>query len=58
MDNPRSDRVRSVAALSKRSVRTRTGRFAVEGPQGVREAVRHAAPLVRDVYLTPEAMER
>ncbi|WP_377643059.1 TrmH family RNA methyltransferase [Oryzobacter terrae] len=58
MDNPRSDRVRSVAALSKRSVRTRTGRFAVEGPQGVREAVRHAAPLVRDVYLTPEAMAR
>ncbi len=58
MDNPRSDRVRSVSALSKRSVRTRTGRFAVEGPQGVREAVRHAADRVRDVYLTAEALER
>ncbi|MFQ6173389.1 TrmH family RNA methyltransferase [Oryzobacter sp. R7] len=58
MDNPRSDRVRSVAALSKRSVRARTGRFAVEGPQGVREAVRHAPASVRDVYLTAEAMAR
>lgn len=58
MDNPRSDRVRSVAALSKRSVRTRTGRFAVEGPQGVREAVRHAPDGVRDVYLTPDAAQR
>ena len=56
--NPRSERVRSVKALSKRPVRERTGRFAVEGPQGVREAVRWAAPRVRDVYLTPEALER
>ena len=39
-------------------MRERTGRFAVEGPQGVREAVRWAAPRVRDVYLTPEALER
>ena len=58
LSNPRSDRVRSVSALSKRSVRSRTGRFAVDGPQGVREAVRHAASSVRDVYLTAEAMER
>jgi TrmH family RNA methyltransferase len=56
--NPRSDRVRSVRALSKRPVRERTGRFAVEGPQGVREAVRYAAPTVRDVYVTPEAAQR
>ena len=44
LTNPRADRVRSVRALSKRPVRDRTGRFAVEGPQGVREAVRWAAP--------------
>ena len=56
--NPRADRVRSVRALSKRSVRARTGRFAVEGPQGVREAVRYAASRVLDVYVTPEALER
>ena len=56
--NPRSERVKAVKALSKRPVRERTGRFAVEGPQGVREAVRWAASRVRDVYLTPEALER
>jgi RNA methyltransferase, TrmH family len=54
--NPRSERVKAVKALSKRPVRERTGRFAVEGPQGVREAVRYAASRVRDVYLTAEAM--
>ena len=58
LTNPRSDRVRSVRALSKRPVRTRTGRFAVEGPQGVREAVRWAPERVRDVYVTPEAAQR
>ena len=58
LTNPRAERVRSVRALSKRSVRERTGRFAVEGPQGVREAVRYAAARVRDVYLTSEALER
>jgi TrmH family RNA methyltransferase len=58
LTNPRADRVRSVRALSKRPVRDRTGRFAVEGPQGVREAVRYAASRVRDVYLTPDAVER
>ena len=56
--NPRSDRVRSVRGLSKRSVRERTGRFAVEGPQGVREAIRYAGSQVRDVYVTPEARRR
>ena len=58
LTNPRADRVRSVRSLSKRSVRERTGRFAVEGPQGVREAVRWAPSRVRDVYLTPDALER
>ncbi len=58
LTNPRADRVRSVRALSKRPVRLRTGRFVVEGPQGVREAVRYAAARVRDVYLTPEALDR
>jgi RNA methyltransferase, TrmH family len=58
LTNPRAERVRSVRALSKRSVRERTGRFAVEGPQGVREAVRHAAARVRAVYVTTDALER
>jgi TrmH family RNA methyltransferase len=58
LDNPRSDRVRGVRALSGRSVRARTGRFVVEGPQAVREAVRFAPERVRDVYLSSGAAER
>jgi len=56
--NPRADRVKQVRALSGRSVRLRHGQFLVEGPQGVREAVRHAPGVVRDVYLTPATAER
>lgn len=56
--NPRADRVKQVRALSGRSSRLRHGRFLVEGPQGVREAVRFAPDAVRDVYLTPAAAER
>jgi TrmH family RNA methyltransferase len=58
LTNPGSDRVKAVRALSGRSTRSRSGRFAVEGPQAVREAVRFAAGAVRDVYLTPDAAER
>ena len=32
MSNPRADRVKAVRALSRRSVRERTGRFLAEGP--------------------------
>lgn len=56
--NPRADRVRQVRALSGRSARSRHGLFLVEGPQGVREAVRWAPGQVRDVYLTPTAADR
>ncbi|WP_460751829.1 TrmH family RNA methyltransferase [Myceligenerans cantabricum] len=46
-------------ALSGRSARVRRGLFLVEGPQGVREAVRWATDgTVRDVYLTPAAVGR
>ncbi|SKC79710.1 TrmH family RNA methyltransferase [Krasilnikoviella flava] len=56
--NPRADRVKQVRALSGRPARSRHEQFLVEGPQGVREAVRHATDDVRDVYLTPAAAER
>ncbi|MFC8921598.1 TrmH family RNA methyltransferase [Cellulosimicrobium sp. NPDC057127] len=58
LTNPRSDRVRAVRALSGRPARSRHGQLLVEGPQGVREAVRHATDRVRDVYVTPAAAER
>jgi len=56
--NPRADRVKQVRALSGRPARSRHGQFLVEGPQGVREVVRHAAADVRDVYLTDAAARR
>lgn len=45
-------------ALTRRASRNRHSLFLAEGPQSVREAVRHRPDLVRDVYVTPEAGER
>jgi len=58
LTNPRAERVASVRALAGRSARSRSGRYLVEGPQGVREALRYAPELVRDVYVTVPAAER
>lgn len=58
MTNPGADRVKSVRALSRRSVRDKTGRFLVEGPQSVRELVAHHPERVVDLYLTAEARAR
>lgn len=58
MSNPRSERVRAVRALARRSVRWRTGEFLAEGPQSVREAVTHRPELVRDLYVTAAAAQR
>ena len=58
LTNPRSDRVKAVRALSRRSVRDKTGRFLVEGPQSVREVVTHHPERVVDLYLTADARAR
>ena len=58
LTNPRSDRVKAVRALSRRSVRSRTGQFRAEGPQAVREAVRFVPEHVRDLYVTAEGADR
>lgn len=58
LNNPRADRVKSVRSLAKRSVRERTGRFVVEGPQGVREIVRHAPGRIVDLYATRTCSDR
>lgn len=58
LTNPGAERVSRVAALARRQARAKHGRFLVEGPQGVREAVRHAGDAVRDLYLTPAAVQR
>ncbi|WP_407318155.1 RNA methyltransferase [Isoptericola halotolerans] len=56
--NPRAARVKQVRALSGRSARSAHDQLLVEGPQGVREAVRHAPSTVRDLYLTRAAALR
>jgi len=58
LTNPRSERVKAVRALSGRSVRLRTGRFLVEGPQSVREAVGEVPDRVRDLYVSGAARSR
>ena len=57
LTNPRAERVKAVRALSERAVRKRAGRFVVEGPQAVREAVLAGAD-VHDVYVTTESAQR
>ncbi|MFC0581317.1 TrmH family RNA methyltransferase [Micrococcoides hystricis] len=64
MTNPRADRVKSVARLSGRSARLKTGKFRVEGPQAVREALRsglegkHNVGAVQELYYQPETLQR
>ena len=58
LSNPASARISRVAGLSRRNARAKHRRFLVEGPQGVREAVRHAPGRVLDVYFTEAALER
>ena len=63
LSNPRAERVAAVRALSGRSpssgtARRRTGTFLVEGPQGVREAVRFAPERVRELFMMEAAASR
>lgn len=58
LTSPRSERVRWVRALAGRPARRRHGRFLVEGPQAVREAVRGTGPRPLDLYVGPAALER
>ena len=58
LTNIRSERVKMVRSLAGRSARSRAGRFLVEGPQGVREAVRFAPSAIRDIYFTRESYDR
>lgn len=58
LTNIRSERVKMVRSLAGRSARSRAGRFLVEGPQGVREAVRFSPSAIRDIYFTRDSYER
>ncbi|SNT03970.1 RNA methyltransferase, TrmH family [Micrococcales bacterium KH10] len=56
--NPRSDRIKAIRALGGRSARRKTGRYLVEGPQAVREAISFAVDHVVELYVTPQAAAR
>ena len=58
LSNPRSERVRQVAALGRRAARDKQGRFLVEGPQAVRELLGYAAPAAVVLYVTDAAEQR
>lgn len=55
LDNPRADRVKKIAALAGRSARSKQGKILVEGPQAVRELIRHRSSFVEDVYYSASA---
>lgn len=52
LDNPKSARVKRVAALARKKDRFAAGRFLVEGPQAVRELLAHRSELAEVVYAT------
>lgn len=56
LENPKSDRIRHVADLASRHARRKIGKFLVEGPQSVREAVRFMPSAVHDLYVSASLM--
>lgn len=58
LENPRSPRVRAVAKLTKRSARTDTGLFLLEGPQAVREALSYRPDALVELFATPTGWEK
>lgn len=58
LENPRSPRVRAVAKLTKRSARTETGLFLLEGPQAVREALAYSPEAIVELFATPSGWEK
>lgn len=51
LDNVKSDRVRRLADLVRAKGRRKVGRFLIEGPQSVREAVAWRPDVVQDLYV-------
>lgn len=52
LENPKSGRVKRVAALARKKERQQTGRFLVEGPQAVRELLLHRPDAAEIVFAT------
>lgn len=58
LENPRSPRVRAVAKLNKRSARSETALFLLEGPQAVREALAYRPEGIVELFATPGGWEK
>lgn len=57
MTNEKAERVRRIAELHDRKRRRKAGRFLIEGPQAVREALTWMPGMVRDLYVTVDGEE-
>lgn len=54
IDNPKSSRVKRVAALARKKDRRESERFLVEGPQAVRELLSHRPELADEIFATTD----
>ena len=57
IDNPRSGRLRHALDLADPRSRRRLGRFLVEGPQSVREALSWDSDAMRDIFVADDLMD-
>ena len=55
--DPKANKVRGVAKLTKKDARSSTGLFLLEGPQGLKEAL-DRPKLIVELYATQDAVER
>ncbi|KAB1656926.1 TrmH family RNA methyltransferase [Pseudoclavibacter sp. CFCC 11306] len=53
-----NERVRFAASLARRDARSKTGRFLLDGPQAVAEAIRWRPQVVEQVYVAENALGR
>jgi TrmH family RNA methyltransferase len=57
LNDPKANKVRGVAKLTKKDARSTTGLFLLEGPQGLKEAL-DRPKLIVELYATEEAVAR
>ena len=57
LTDPKANKVRGVAKLTKKDARSTTGLFLLEGPQGLKEAL-NRPKLIEELYATEEAVSR
>lgn len=51
IENPKAERIRRAADLNSRRGRDKSGKFLIEGPQSVREAVEYRPEVIQDIYV-------